>query len=338
MPFSEFRTKENQLLFSEKQSLSWIENSPICTKVVDLDFNLQFMSFSGVQALAINDITKYYGKPYPLDFYPKLFREEMTKSLIKARATGDVIIHEGTIEDLSGNKLWFHSTISPIRESGEEIDYFMVVSIETTKQNIVRKELEDLNNQLEAKINKRTAELEKANKQLYHQSQTDFLTKLPNRLFFDRRISDNIATAKRNNQWLSLLMVDLDHFKSYNDKYGHDTGDIILQKVADTINNSVQRETDLVARFGGEEFVIILPEANSTSGLEIAEKVRTNIEQLKVQYDKSDIINNITVSIGVASLKGHEINQIDVLRQSDKALYLAKGKGRNNCQIFQNIK
>jgi len=332
--FSKFRTKEHQLKFSKEQSRIWIDHSPACTKIVDLDFNLQFMSYSGVEALAIDDITKYYGRPYPLEFYPQSFREEMIKSLKKAVDTGDIIVYEGSMVDVNGNELWFHSTISPVCEEGDSIDYLMVVSIETTKQNIARQELEQLNDELEDKIKRRTIELEKTNKLLFHQSQTDFLTNLPNRLFFDRRIAENISTAKRNNDSLSLLMIDIDYFKKCNDKYGHLAGDFVLQKIAETIKNSLRRETDFVARFGGEEFIILLPNTNTISSLVIAEKVRTNIESLVIQYDKSNMTINLTASIGVASLKGNELNRSDLVKQVDTALYMAKNTGRNNCQIF----
>jgi diguanylate cyclase (GGDEF)-like protein len=335
MAFSKFRTKEDELLFSEEQSRTWIDHSPACTKIVDLDFNLQFMSHSGIQALAIDDITEYYGKPYPLEFYPEFFRHEMSKSLKKACVTGDIVIHEGSIVDLDGNELWFHSTISPVSEDGKGIDYLMVVSLDTTKQNIAKKELEELNNKLEDTIYRRTLELEEANKLLSKQSQTDFLTNLPNRLFFERRINDNVSTAKRNNQYLSLLMLDIDYFKKYNDNYGHDAGDVILQRVAKTINDSILRETDLVSRFGGEEFAIILPETNANIALSIAEKIRTNIELLEVKYDKTDIISNLTVSIGVSSLKGTELKRNDIVKQADIALYMAKDLGRNNCQMYK---
>jgi len=334
MPFSKFRTKEDQLRFSEEQSHVWIDHSPICTKIVDLDFNLQFMSFAGIVALGMDDVTEYYGKPYPFDFYPQSFREEMSKNLKKARDTGDVIEQEAAVVDTSGNEMWFHSTISPVSETGDKIDYLMVVSIETTTQNIARKELELLNGELEAKVHKRTLELERANKQLHQQAETDFLTKLPNRLAFDRRMGENIATAKRNKQCLSLLIVDIDHFKNYNDKYGHNTGDIVLQKIAETIDNSLLRKTDIAARYGGEEFVILLPETDANSAFSMAEKVRTNVELLKVQYGKPDMISNMTVSIGVASLLGDELNATDLLKRADKALYVAKDSGRNNCQIF----
>jgi diguanylate cyclase (GGDEF)-like protein/PAS domain S-box-containing protein len=334
MPSTKFRTEEDQLRFSEKQGLVWIDHSPICTKIVDLDFNLQFMSSAGVKSLGMDDVTTYYGKPYPFDFYPQPFRDRMSKNLRKARDTGKVIEQEASVTDINGNELWFHSTISPVSEGGDKIDYLMVVSIDTTAQNQATKELEQLNSELETKVYKRTLELEKANQQLLQLSETDYLTKLPNRLAFKKRLDESIAMAERNKQSLSLLMLDIDHFKNYNDKFGHDTGDIVLQKIADTICTSLLRKTDLTARYGGEEFVILLPEADAESGFVMAEKIRTNIELLKVQYGTPDIISNLTVSIGIASLKGHELNATDLLKQADRALYMAKNSGRNNCQTL----
>ncbi len=334
MPSSKFRTEKNQLRFSAEQSHTWIEHSPVCTKIVDLDFNLQFMSSSGIEALAMKDVNDHYGKPYPFDFYPQSFRDEITSNLRKALATGNVIEQEAAVLDMDGNELWFHSTISPVRENGGDIDYLMVVSIDTTAQHVAAKKLEQLNDDLETKIHERTLELEVLNKQLHYQAETDFLTKLPNRLAFNRRIGENIATAKRSRNFLTLLMLDIDLFKNYNDKYGHDTGDVVLKKISETIDDSLLRATDMAVRYGGEEFVILLPETGMNAGFAIAEKIRTTIELLNVQYGDSEMIGKMTVSIGVASLKGDQLNSVDLLNQADKALFVAKKSGRNNCQVF----
>ncbi len=209
MQSSKFRTAENQLRFSEQHCHVWVDNSPVCTKIIDLDFNLQFMSVAGIDVLGIGDVTEYYGKPYPFDFYPQSFCDEMHKSLIIAFKTGRAIKHEAAVRDIAGNELWFHSTITPISED-EKITYFMVVSIDTTSQNFDRRELEQLNLDLEAKVLQRTEELEKLNNQLHQQTETDFLTQLPNRLAFERRFGETIAISERNSQNLSLLMLDID--------------------------------------------------------------------------------------------------------------------------------
>jgi len=291
-------THEDRLRFTQEQSRAWIECLPICTKIVDLNFNLQFMSAAGIESLGFDDVTEYYGKPYPFDFYPQDFCDEMTKNLIKARDTGEVVKQEGAVIGVDGNEKWFHSTIVPVSEAGAEIDHFMVVSIDTTEQNKSRKALEQLNDELEVKVHRRTRELERMNQQLHHDSETDCLTNIPNRLAFDRRLGENVATAKRNNECLSLLMIDVDHFKGYNDKYGHDVGDVVLKDVANAIDKSLPRKTDLVARFGGEEFVVLLPETDSETAFVLAEKIRKNVFSLGGEPGQPDVERDVTVSVG----------------------------------------
>ena len=333
MKFSKFRTNEDQLYFSEKNSYAWIEHSPICTKIIDLDFNLQYMSSAGAGALAIKDVTHYYDKPYPFDFYPQSLREKISTNLKKVLDTGDSIGQEEAVLDTKGNEVWFHSTITRIQTEDNIVDHLMVVSFDTTAQHLATKKLEELNRSLEAQIHKRTQELKSLNEQLYLQTETDFLTKLPNRRAFDRRLAENIATAKRSRQFLTLLMVDVDYFKRYNDVYGHDVGDIVLQKIAETIQASLLRKTDIAARYGGEEFVIILPDTDATAGLVIAEKVRHNVESLKLCRDNIGSIHTATVSIGVASLKDDDLSTAKLFILADKALLTAKQLGRNNCQM-----
>jgi diguanylate cyclase (GGDEF)-like protein len=334
MEFSKFRTNVDQLYFSEKNSYAWIEHSPVCTKIVDLDFNLQYMSSAGVGAHAMDNIIEYYNKPYPFDFYPQPFRDEMCSNLRKVLDTGDIIEQERAVLDINGNEIWFHSTITRIHAKNNKIDHLMVVSIDTTAQHIATKKLEHLNDNLEAQIHERTLELECLNKQLHLQTETDFLTRLPNRRSLDRRLEENIATAKRSHQFLALLMLDVDHFKRYNDKYGHSTGDMVLQKIAKTINSSLSRKTDIAARYGGEEFVVILPNTDLGAGLVIAEKIRSNVESLSLHRDAVEAIHSATVSIGVASFKGVELNTAKLFIGADKALFSAKQSGRNNCQTF----
>ncbi len=118
----------------ENRSLAWLEYSPVCTKMVDLDFNLQYMSAAGINGLNIDDITQFYGKPYPFDFYPESFRNLMIGNLEKVKETGGIIEQEGSVVDINGDELWFHSTLVPVNDERGQIDYIIVVSIETTKR------------------------------------------------------------------------------------------------------------------------------------------------------------------------------------------------------------
>ncbi|HEG42935.1 MAG TPA: response regulator [Phycisphaerales bacterium] len=123
-----------ELYKSEIKSRAALENSPVCTKIVDLDFNLQYMSRAGIEGLGIDDITEFYGKPYPLDFYPDSFKTPMTKNLKRAKETGEIITQEASVVDTEENELWFHSTIVPVNDDQGQIDYLIVVSSEITER------------------------------------------------------------------------------------------------------------------------------------------------------------------------------------------------------------
>ena len=130
----ERKRTERALRESEIRKQSWIENSPVCTKIVDLDFNLQFMSTSGIRELKIDNINEFYGKPYPFHFYPDSFKIPMTNNLKKAKETGAIITQEASVLDIEGNKLWYHSTIVPVNDDEGKLNYMLVVSLDTTER------------------------------------------------------------------------------------------------------------------------------------------------------------------------------------------------------------
>ena len=145
---------------------AWLENSPACTKIVDLDFNLQYMSNAGVKYLHIDNVTLLYGKPYPFDFYPESFRDVMTKNMEKVVETGVVVAQEASVVDTEGNELWFHSTIIPVNNDEDLIDHLMIVSIDTTSSKKAERGLIAVNENLEKRVEDRTVELNKANEEL----------------------------------------------------------------------------------------------------------------------------------------------------------------------------
>jgi PAS domain S-box-containing protein len=145
---NQLKTKVSELEKFELKSRIWLENSPVCTKIVDLDFNLQYMSSSGVRELKIDDITEFYGKPYPLHFYPDSFKIPMRNNLKKVKETGEIITQEAPIVDVNGNELWYHSTLVPVYKEEGLLDYIMVVSLETTARVQTEKALQNSNSQL----------------------------------------------------------------------------------------------------------------------------------------------------------------------------------------------
>jgi len=197
MPNTQLQHRPHLLVDAEKMSHIWLENSPACTKIVDPDLNLQYMSEAGVKGLHIDDISNYYGKPYPLDFYPSSFRQQMNHTIESARQSGEPTTQEAAVVDLNGKELWFHSTIVPVFDDSESLQYFIIVSIDTTDRKTTELKLQQVNTELESLVASRTKELEEANKQLIISSETDYLTQIPNRRSYERRFNENIATAKR---------------------------------------------------------------------------------------------------------------------------------------------
>jgi len=161
----------------------------------------------------------------------------------------------------------------------------------------------------------------------------DGLTHLFNRGYFNDKIAYEFRRARRYRLPLSLILLDIDHFKSINDTYGHPAGDTLLQAVAHKIG-TLSRETDIVARYGGEEFALILPQTPSADALVLAERLRAAIEQLQVFYEHHPI--GRTTSVGVASFAPEIAEPATLIRQADEALYRAKREGRNRVARYDN--
>ncbi len=158
----------------------------------------------------------------------------------------------------------------------------------------------------------------------------DSLTEIPNRRRFTEVYEREWRRCLRTSSPLSMVVVDVDHFKAYNDTYGHAAGDVVLKRVAQTISAALKRPADFVARYGGEEFVVILPEVDAERARLIAEKIRVDVENQKIPYPESDLGPWLTVSLGGAScIPRHAEVDESLFARADHTLYKAKGNGRN---------
>ena len=162
----------------------------------------------------------------------------------------------------------------------------------------------------------------------------DTLTNIPNRRQFDQALLKEWNRAKRENTPICLLMIDVDHFKMYNDTHGHQQGDKALQTVAGTIVSTLKRPTDIAARWGGEEFAVLLPNTSLDGAFQVAEELRKNIEAALIPCKEKDSFHHITISAGVAEMQSDKNISIETLvLQADKALYKAKDTGRNKVYL-----
>ncbi len=161
----------------------------------------------------------------------------------------------------------------------------------------------------------------------------DGLTEIPNRRYFDRKLTQEWNRQSRHQQPLSLLMIDIDHFKPYNDHYGHGAGDDCLRRVAQALHQVPTRAADLVARYGGEEFVVLLPDTETAGAREVAEEMRAAIHTLAIPHAYSPVSDRITISLGGSTYRPRRQQpaiDAEALKQvADQALYQAKEQGRD---------
>jgi len=197
--------------------------------------------------------------------------------------------------------------------------------------NEMAREIQSHTRHLEETIRERTKELEEANKKLKELATTDGLTGLYNYRFFEETIRMEVRRAQRQGLPLSLLMIDLDHFKVYNDTHGHQMGDEVLKTVARIMKYRL-RSTDFPCRYGGEEFAIILPGTGFEEAMKLAEEVRGLVEAHPFPGEEKQPEGKLTISIGVATYPYHAEDEISLVRAADMALYTAKQKGRNRVE------
>ena len=197
---------------------------------------------------------------------------------------------------------------------------------------------ENATEDLEYKVQERTLELEIAlrelsetNRELQQKNTLDALTGIRNRSYFDKKYQAEVRRSRREQTQLSVVMMDIDHFKNVNDQYGHLVGDECIRAVAHTLEKALKRPSDDVCRYGGEEFALILPSTNLEGALTLVEQLRNEIEKTTIQAENVSV--NITISAGIGTAIA-DLNQEEdlILALADRQLYAAKNAGRNNVQ------
>ncbi len=199
-------------------------------------------------------------------------------------------------------------------------------------------ELEEKTRELNAKVvelEELQQQLEDKNRQLETISNIDALTGIYNRRYFNEIIEVEWNRGVRQKHVISMLMIDIDFFKPFNDHYGHSSGDTALQIVADSISSPLKRKVDIIARYGGEEFAAVLPETDREGAWQLAREMLESVRNKKIPHKKSEISDFLTVSIGIFTiLPSADKSYIDLINGADKALYQAKNSGRNQMYVL----
>ncbi|MCW8933097.1 MAG: GGDEF domain-containing protein [Gammaproteobacteria bacterium] len=190
------------------------------------------------------------------------------------------------------------------------------------------------NSQMVNTLSESNQQLQNANEKLETLTLEDALTGLHNRRYFEMQLEFEWKRESREKKVLTLMVIDIDYFKLYNDTYGHAEGDVCLKRVSHILESSLHRSTDVIARIGGEEFVVMLPNINIDGALTLAKQMQQQLHQAGLTHATSPLGDNVTVSIGIASvIPDDNATALGLFKAADKALYKAKTKGRNQVVI-----
>jgi diguanylate cyclase (GGDEF)-like protein len=215
------------------------------------------------------------------------------------------------------DEMYQNVTILPLRSTSGETDHVCLIIYDVTG----------------VAVNKR--QLESANAQLQELAQCDGLTGLLNRRYWEQCLAHEFARHLRYDIATSLVIFDIDHFKSVNDTYGHQAGDEVIREVA-RVTKQLARETDFAGRYGGEEFVVLLPDTDLQGARQFAERLRNAIERLRVDHQSG--LLSFTVSLGVACIDSNMTDHGALVEQADKALYSSKENGRNRTTVYSDMR
>lgn len=232
-----------------------------------------------------------------------------TQAAVERLEDSDTVVFEYRRVGSGPMPIWLEATVSRLPHSdNEDLNGFVAVTRDITQ----RKALESV---------------------LAEMAATDWLTGLPNRRAFDQRLAQEILRSRRTAEPISLLMLDIDRFKLYNDTYGHDGGDNCLRQVAQALRSCARRPTDFVARFGGEEFAVVLPATDAIGAADVAEKMRLAVAGLGIVHAENPPFRHVTISLGISTSASGKASAEEMIHAADSQLYTAKRSGRNRAAI-----
>ena len=224
-----------------------------------------------------------------------------------------------------GTVRWILDRGFPIHDAEGRLVMMTGSATDITERKRVEQELAAVH----AETRRMNEQLTEANRRLSELSQQDPLTGVANRRYLERVLEQEWRVEARHGQAVSLLVIDVDHFKPFNDLYGHPAGDTCLRRVVEALAGQLKRPADLLARVGGEEFVVVLPETGADGAGQIAERLRQAVADLAIPHSGSSCASYVTVSVGVASGDPRALSSDELVRRADEALYRAKAAGRN---------
>jgi diguanylate cyclase (GGDEF)-like protein/PAS domain S-box-containing protein len=276
---------------------------------------------------------------HPWDLFILPEEVEGVKNVFQRLTAGDFPNHYTNYwQTRSGEKRQIRWSNTALTDENQAILYIIATGIDITEQEQTKARLAQHQAELEETVRKRTAELNNLKAVLKSMAQHDELTGLYNRRYFNETLSREIHRCTRNGDPLSVLLCDVDYFKNFNDFYGHLAGDQCLKDVAAVLSQVFHRASDTTARFGGEEFIVILPNTSAEQALGLAETLRNTIWEKDIPHTAQPTHNRVSISVGVTTFQSNDIfAPEEIIRAADTALYNAKENGRNRVESIPQL-
>lgn len=296
--------------------------------------NVAFNEFYGVDSERLSGTRVYH-------YYPKELIREIKNEYGQIKPNNKIIRCEGEIQGKSGKIRSVLLSRNIVMDENDNVKGLISIATDITERKLIEEELVISKEKLEKVnviLNATNEDLARANEKLEKLSILDALTNIPNRRYFDNVFYREWQRSIRMKSKLAMLIVDVDYFKEYNDNYGHIEGDLCLIEVANAIQDSLKRTIDFVARYGGDEFIVILPETDENGACNVSNRIleTLNEKQLDHNYAKNEV-KKVTVSIGVALVQPDlENDSVELIKHADRALYEAKKSGRNQYKLNKN--
>ncbi len=273
--------------------------------------------------------TKYFGD----DHNKEILREVQSKTINVLKNFLEQVLATTSSTSHYGDKLEKYSEQLNRAQDLGEIQGILEEMIRETSNMV------ESTRDLQSKLKEASTQVEMLRKELAktaEEAKRDALTGLRNRRAFDEELAKLLKSYREKGEIFSLIMVDIDHFKRFNDRFGHKVGDKVLQIVANTLNYTLKGK-DFVGRYGGEEFVVLLPRTSLENACVVGEQIRENVSEKRLRVTKTgENLGTITVSVGVSQVNENDTAE-SVIERADRALYLAKNSGRNNVKSEKDL-
>ena len=323
---AERRQIQNELRKSEQRFRTLIESAPLAMVTWDKQHRITGWNRQAQELFGWSE-SEVLGRDFLTFMIPESARTKVDQIVEEAieRGIESHSVNSNLTKDRRTIEVEWHNTIVPGVDGRP--DSVLSLAQDVTERVRSQTVLQDVN----VKLKQRLDDIHELQAQLREQAMRDPLTGMYNRRFLDDALPGEIARAIREQTPLSLMMMDIDHFKRVNDAHGHQAGDEVLRMLADILRNEARR-TDVVCRYGGEEFVLLLPKMNLESARMRAERWRRMFAEMDVPVESGKL--RCTLSVGIAVFPDHGNSAEDLLRNGDRALYLAKALGRNRVETY----